>query len=74
MHMSTYEMLAIFLYTCAGNESSRKTENRFKHSGETIGRKFDEVLNAFNALMAVAKDFIRSKNPNFPTVHKKNKR
>jgi hypothetical protein len=58
MHMSTYEMLAIFLYTCAGNESNRKTQNRFKHSGETISRKFDEVL---NALMAMARDFIRQK-------------
>jgi hypothetical protein len=68
MHMSTYEMLAIFLYTCAGNESNRKTQNRFKHSGETISRKFDEVL---NALMAMARDFIRPKNPNFSTIHKR---
>jgi hypothetical protein len=68
MHMSTYEMLAIFLYTCAGNESNRKTQKRFKHTGETISRKFDEVL---NALMAMARDFIRPKNPNFSTVHKR---
>jgi hypothetical protein len=68
MHMSTYEMLAIFLYTCVGNESNRKTQNRFKHSGETISRKFDEVL---NALMAMARDFIRPKNPNFSTIHKR---
>ncbi|XP_004971956.1 putative nuclease HARBI1 [Setaria italica] len=68
MHISTKEMLAMFLYTCAGNESNRRAQNRFKHSGETISRKFDEVL---NALMAMAKDFIRPKNPNFPTVHKR---
>jgi hypothetical protein len=68
MHMSTYEMLTIFLYTCAGNKSNRKTQNRFKHSGETISRKFDEVL---NALMAMARNFIRIKNPNFSTVHKR---
>jgi hypothetical protein len=58
MHMSIYEMLAIFLYTCAGNKSNRKTQNRFKHSGDTISRKFDEVL---NALMAMVRDFIRKK-------------
>ncbi|XP_012699059.1 uncharacterized protein LOC105913745 [Setaria italica] len=68
MHISTYEMLAMFLYTCAGNESNRRAQNRFKHSGETISRKFDEVL---NALMAMEKDYIRPKNPNFPTVHKR---
>jgi len=67
-HMSTYEMLAMFLFTCAGNESSRKVQNRFKHSGETWSRKFDEVL---NSLMAMAKDFIRPKDPNFPTVHRR---
>lgn len=68
MHMSTYEMLAMFFYTCAGNDSNRKTQNRFKHLEETISRKFDEVL---NALMAIAKDFIRTKDPNFPTIHKR---
>ena len=36
-----------------------KGQNRFKHSGETISRKFDEVL---NSLMAMAKDFIRRKD------------
>ncbi len=68
MHMNTYEMLAMLLFTCGGNESNRRTQNRFKHSGETISRKFDEVL---NSLMAMAKDFITPKNPNFPTIHKR---
>ena len=68
MHMGTKEMLAIFLYTVSGNESNRRGQNRFKHSGETISRKIDEVL---NALMAMACDFIRPKNPNFPTTHKR---
>jgi hypothetical protein len=49
----------LFSYTCAGNESNRKIQNRFKHSGETISRKFDEVL---NALMAMARDFIKPKS------------
>lgn len=68
MHVSTYESLAMFLFICGGNESNRRVQNRFKHSGETISRKFDEVL---NCLMKMAKDFIRPKNPNFPTVHKR---
>uniref|UniRef100_J3MQR2 DDE Tnp4 domain-containing protein n=1 Tax=Oryza brachyantha TaxID=4533 RepID=J3MQR2_ORYBR len=58
---STY----IFLFVCAGNESNRKTQNRFKHSGETIHRKFYEDL---IVLMEMSKD-IRPKDPNFPTVH-----
>ncbi|WVZ88820.1 hypothetical protein U9M48_035291 [Paspalum notatum var. saurae] len=66
LHMSAYESLAIFLFICGGNESNRRSQNRFKHSGETISRKYDEVL---NAIMAMAKDFIRPKNPNFPDVH-----
>jgi hypothetical protein len=33
-----------------------------------ITRKFDEVL---NSLMAMAKDFIRPKDPNFPVVHRR---
>jgi hypothetical protein len=68
MHMSTHEALAIFLFICGGNESNRRTQNRFKHSGETISRKFDEVL---NALMKMARDFIRPKDPNFASVHKR---
>ncbi|WVZ64926.1 hypothetical protein U9M48_014370 [Paspalum notatum var. saurae] len=35
LHMSTYESLAIFLFICGGNESNRRSQNRFKHSGET---------------------------------------
>lgn len=68
LHMSTHEMLAMFLFTCGGNESNRRAQNRFKHSGETISRKFDEVL---NSLMAMAKDYIRPKDPNFRSVHKR---
>ena len=68
MHMNTYEMLAIFLFVCAGNESNRKTQNRFKHSGETISRKFHEVL---DSVMDMAHDFIRPKDPNFRAVHKR---
>lgn len=67
-HMNTYEMLAIFLYICAGCESNRKGQNRFKHSGETISRKFHEVL---SCLIAMAEEYLRPTDPNFRTVHKR---
>jgi hypothetical protein len=67
MHMNTYEALAIFLFICSGNESNRKCQNRFNHSGETISRKFSEVL---DSLMQMAVDFIKPKDANFRTVHK----
>jgi hypothetical protein len=68
LHMSTYESLGMFLFTCAGNESSQKVQNWFKHSGETWSRKFVEVV---SSLMAMEKDFIRPKDPNFSTVHRR---
>src|ERR1041384_4392237 len=67
-HMSTYEMLAIFLFICAGCQSNRMGQNKFKHSGETISRKFHEVL---DYLIAMAEHYLRPTNPNFPTVHKR---
>lgn len=67
-HMNTYEMLAIFLFTCGGCESNRRGQNRFKHSGETISRKFHEVL---DSVVAMAEDYLRPTDPNFRTVHKR---
>jgi hypothetical protein len=69
--MNTYEMLAIFLFICGGCESNRRGQNRFKHSGETISRKFHEVL---NSVVAMAKDNLGPLDPNFRTVHKKNRK
>jgi hypothetical protein len=66
MHVNTYEALAILLFIFSGNESNRKTQNRFNHSGETISRKFSNVL---SCMMTMAKDFIVPKDPNFYTVH-----
>jgi hypothetical protein len=60
--INTYEMLAIFLFTCGGCESNRRGQNRFKHSGETISRKFHEVL---NYVVAMAKHYLRPLDPNF---------
>jgi hypothetical protein len=66
--MSTGESVGILLFTCAGNESNSKVQNRFKHSSETISRKFKEVL---FCLMGMAKDFIRPKDPNFHMIHRR---
>lgn len=65
-HTSSIEALALFLYICGGCESNRRAQNRFKHSGETISRKFDEVL---QCVVRMSKDFVRPKDPNFSTVH-----
>lgn len=67
-HMTTYEMLAIFLFICAGSESNRRAQNNFKHSGETISRKFHEVL---ECVVAMAEHFLRPTDPNFRKVHKR---
>ena len=56
MHMDTKEMLAIYIYTVSGNESNRRGQNIFKHSGETISRKFVEVLNALMAMREISLD------------------
>jgi hypothetical protein len=45
MHMNTYEALAIFLFVCSGNESNRRTQNRFNHSDETISRNLVRFCN-----------------------------
>jgi len=66
--INTYESLAIFLFICGGCESNRKGQNRFKHSGETISRKFHEVL---DCVIAMAKDYIRPLDPNFRSAHKR---
>jgi hypothetical protein len=68
LHMSSIESLGILLFICSGNESNSRSQNRFKHSGETISRKFEEVL---FCLMTMSKDFIRPIDPNFPTVHRR---
>jgi hypothetical protein len=61
-------MLVIFLFIYAGCESNSKAQNRFKHSGETISRKFHEVL---NCVIAMAQHYLRPTDPNFRIVHKR---
>jgi hypothetical protein len=64
--VSTYEALAMFLWTLGGCESNRKTQNRFKHSADTIHRKFHEVL---HCVVLMSAHYIKPKDPNFRTIH-----
>jgi hypothetical protein len=66
--MCTKEALGMFLWTCGAPQSIRQVKNKFKHSLETISRKFDEVL---EALISLVFHFIRPKGPQFGTVHHK---
>jgi hypothetical protein len=68
IHMSSLESLAIFLCVCGQNRSNTSVQNTFKHSSETISRKFDDVL---RCLIKMAKDYIRLEDHNFGTVHKR---
>ena len=68
LHVCSQESLAIFLWIVGGCESNRKTQNRFKHSGETISRKFDEVL---HCVVKMATIYLKHKDPNFRNVHKR---
>ncbi|XP_044378843.1 uncharacterized protein [Triticum aestivum] len=64
--VSTYESLAMFLWTLGGCESNRRTQNRFKHSADTIHRKFHEVL---QCVVNMASHYLKPQDPNFHIVH-----
>jgi hypothetical protein len=66
--MSSLKSLAIFVCICSQNRSNTSVQNTFKHSGETISRKFDDLL---WCLIKMAKDYIRPEDRNFTTVHKR---
>ena len=42
--MTSLEALVMFLWTCAHSETNRNVHNKFGKSGETVNRKFGEVL------------------------------
>ncbi|KAI9078526.1 hypothetical protein K1719_039464 [Acacia pycnantha] len=44
--LTSLEALSMFLWTCAHSETNRNVQNRFGKSGETISRKFSEVLDS----------------------------
>ena len=65
-YVSGVESLAMFLWTLGGCESNRRTQNRFKHSADTIHRKFHEVL---ACVVKMSAHYIKPKDPNFHIVH-----
>lgn len=50
------EQLIIFLFTLGHNAVNRQVQERFQHSGETISRHFNNVL---NAIVSLSSDYIR---------------
>jgi hypothetical protein len=66
LHMNSLEALAMFLLICGHGMSMNVVHGIFRHSTETISRKFDEVL---NCLVSMAKDYIRPVDPNFSRTH-----
>lgn len=64
--ITSYESLAMFLWTLGGCESNRRTQNRFKHSPDTIHRKFHEVL---HCVVNMSAHYIKPNDPNFRNVH-----
>ncbi|XP_056687225.1 uncharacterized protein [Spinacia oleracea] len=63
--MCSEESLAMFIYLCAQFQSNRNLQNRFKHSGETISRKMNEVL---KAMTKFSRDIVRASDPYFREV------
>ncbi|XP_072066754.1 uncharacterized protein [Arachis hypogaea] len=60
--ISAAEMLAMFLFVLGGGNSNKSTKERFQHFGETISRKFEEVL---QAVCKMAIDIIQPKDRDF---------
>lgn len=66
IHMNSLESLAMFLLVCGHGMSSNALHGIFKHSGERIIRKFDDVL---TCLVSMCEDYTRPIDPNFYTTH-----
>ncbi|XP_016196069.1 uncharacterized protein LOC107637139 [Arachis ipaensis] len=60
--ISAAEMLAMFLFVLGGGNSNKSTKEWFQHSGETISRKFEEVL---QVVCKMAIDIIQPKDRDF---------
>lgn len=60
--------LAMFLWTCVHGHSNSNVQSRFQHSGETVSRKFAEVL---KSLIAFSKDTIQPPDHQFKEIPRK---
>jgi len=66
--VSSKEALGMFLWMCDAPQSFRQAKNKFHHSPETISRKFTEVLESINRMVA---DILKPNDPEFKYVHPK---
>lgn len=67
-NMDSMECLGLFLWIVGAPQSVRQAQDRFVRSLKTVHSKFKAVL---TALLKLAQDIIRPKDPLFTTVHKK---
>ncbi|KAG5233162.1 protein ALP [Salix suchowensis] len=63
--MPVIEKLAMFVFTIAVGASNRQVQERFQHSGETISRCINEVL---EAVCLLAMDVIKPTDPDFMSI------
>ena len=61
------EMLGMFLYILGQSVGNRSTMERFQHSGETVSRYFDKVL---DSVCRMSVDLIKPLDPDFITTPK----
>ena len=58
----------MFLWSCAHGHSNHNVQSRFQHYGETVSRKFAEVL---KSLIAFSKDTIQPLDHQFKEIPRK---
>ncbi|KAG5225493.1 protein ALP [Salix suchowensis] len=63
--MSVMEKVPMFLFTIAIGTSNREVQERFQHSGETVSRCINKVL---EAVCFFTVDVIKPTNPNFTSI------
>jgi hypothetical protein len=66
--MTSLEALTMFLWACAHSETNRNIQNKFGKSGETVSRKFGEVL---DSLCLLATEIIKPPDFNFIEIPSK---
>lgn len=64
-NVTVEEQVAIFLATVGHSERNRVMQIRFQHSGQTISKYFNAVL---NALLYISPDFVKLPGSEAPTL------
>ncbi|XP_017970384.1 PREDICTED: uncharacterized protein LOC108660642 [Theobroma cacao] len=66
--MKALEAVALFLWTCAHNETNRNVQNKYEKSAETVRRKFGEVL---DSLCLLANEIVKASDFQYVEVPSK---